>query len=379
MRKIISLICLLMPLMATADELQLREDAPSKYVVAKGDTLWDISAKFFKSPWRWTEIWGLNKDTIKDPHWIYPGDVVYLDPNSKTLLINQAPVAQSADATVAAPVQTETGTEAAPAQTDETPEVTEVPGSPNKGAVKFQPKIKVLPGTSAASPTISFSTLGPFLKRPLVIEEDELDGAPRIIGTQGHKELLGEKDVAYISGLPNDQGKRWQIYRPTSTLIDPDTREILGNEVIYLGDAHVEKFDDVSTVNITRSVLEIQKGDYLAQASTGFSTNYLPRAPSFDITARIISIYGGVDQAGQSSVVTLNKGHRDGLEEGHVLAVYLKGDKADSGSLFKRDIQLPDIRAGLIFVFRVFEKVSYAVVLESNLPIKVMDRASTPE
>lgn len=378
MRKIISLICLLMPLMAAADELQLREDAPDKYVVVKGDTLWDISAKFFKSPWRWTEIWGLNKDTIKDPHWIYPGDVVYLDPNSKTLLVNQAPVAQTSDTAVAA-VPVQGGTEPAPTQADETPEVTEIPGSPNKGSVKYQPKIKVLPGTSAAIPTISLSTIGPFLKRPLVIEEDELDGAPRIIGTQGHKELLGEKDVAYISDMPKDQGKRWQIYRPTVSLIDPDTREILGNEVIYLGDAHVEKFDDVSTVNITRSVLEIQKGDYLAQTATGFSSNYLPRAPSFDITARVISIYGGVDQAGQSSVVTLNKGRRDGLEEGHVLAVYLKGDKVDSGSLFKRNIQLPDIRAGLIFVFRVFEKVSYAVVLESNLPIRVLDRASTPE
>jgi hypothetical protein len=365
-----------MPLMAAADELQLRDDAPDKYVVAKGDTLWDISAKFFKSPWRWTEIWGLNKDTIKDPHWIYPGDVVYLDPKSKTLLINQVPVAQSADT---APAPSQAATETAATQTEETPEVAEIPGSPNRNAVKFQPKIKVLPGTSSVIPTISLSVIGPFLKRPLVIEEDELDGAPRIIGTQGHKELLGEKDVAYVSNMPNDQGKRWQIYRPTTTFIDPDTREILGNEVIYLGDAHVEKFDDISTVNITKSVLEIQKGDYLAQASTGFSTNYLPRAPSFDITARVISIYGGVDQAGQSSVITLNKGRRDGLEEGHVLAVYIKGDTADSGSLFKRNIQLPDIRSGLIFVFRVFEKVSYAVVLESNLPIKVLDRASTPE
>jgi hypothetical protein len=370
MRKIISLICLLMPLTAAADELQLQENAPERYVVVKGDTLWDISAKFFKDPWKWPQIWGYNKDTIKDPHWIYPGDVVYLDPNTKTLHVG--------DSSATPPATAGTGTPDA-ADSAAIPAVDDVSGSSNTVAQKYMPRAKILPGTSDAIPTISLVTIGPFLKRPLVIDDDDLSSSPRLVGTQDHKELLGQGDVAYASNMPDNQGLRWQIYRPSITFIDPDTKEILGREVVYLGDAYVERFDDISTLTITKSVLEIEKGDYFAQAATGFSTNYLPRPPSTTINAKVISIYGGVEQAGQSAVITINKGRREGLEEGHVLALYIKGDVIKSGSLFKPNIQLPDVKNGLIFVFRVFEKVSYAVVMESKLPIKVLDRASTPD
>lgn len=370
MRKIISLICLLMPLTAVADELQLQENAPERYVVVKGDTLWDISAKFFKDPWKWPQIWGYNKDTIKDPHWIYPGDVVYLDPNTKTLHVGEAATPTSNSTETASPSVVDTAA---------IPSVDDVSGSSNTTPQKYFPKAKILPGRSDAIPSISLAVIGPFLKRPLVIDDGILATAPRLVGTQDHKELLGQGDIAYVSNLPSDQGLRWQIYRPGVTFIDPDTKEILGQEVVYLGDAYAERFDEISTLSITRSILEIEKGDYFAQAATGFSTNYLPRPPSSPINAKVISIYGGVEQAGQSAVITLNKGRREGLEEGHVLAIYIKGDVVKSGNLFKPNIQLPDVKNGLIFVFRVFEKVSYALVMESKLPIKVLDRASNPD
>ena len=330
MRKIISLICLLLPIAVYADELKLQENAPDRYIVVKGDTLWDISAKFFKDPWKWPQIWGYNKDTIKDPHWIYPGNLVYLDQSTHTLKVDEAPAGSppgaGADAEAAA-----TGTP--PAETGAGAEVPTVEESPNlSGAIKYSPRARVLRGANEAIPLISLKDIGPFLTRPLVVEDDELENAPVLVGTYEHRQLLGTNDIAYAKNMPSDKGERWQVYREDHTFKDPDTGEKLGTEVFYLGDASVEKFGDIASLRITNSVREIAKGDHFAQAATGFSSNYLPHAPSKDINARVISIYGGVDQAGQNNIVTLNRGKRDGMENGHVLALYQKGEELRNGN-----------------------------------------------
>ncbi len=360
MRKIISLICLLLPITMFADELKLQENAPDRYVVVKGDTLWDISAKFFKDPWKWPEIWGYNKDTIKDPHWIYPGNVVYLDATTHTLKIGE-------------PTPGEVSGKG------EIPSVSDNGISSGSDVVKLQPRAREVGNTSEAIPMISLKDIGPFLARPLVVEDSELEKAPVLVGTYEQRKLLGTDDVAYAKGMPKDKGDLWQIYRPGRSFEDPDTGEVLGNEVVYLGDATVQKFDTVTTLKIANAVLEISTGDRFAQARTGFASNYQPRAPEKPISAKIISIYGGVQQAGQNAVVTLNKGSRDGLENGHVLALYQKGEVMPSHSLFKADTQLPDVRYGLLFVFRVFDKVSYALVMQTRLPVQLLDRASNPE
>ena len=360
MLKIILLICLLMPILAFADELQLKEDAPARYVVVKGDTLWDISAKFFKDPWKWPQIWGFNKDTIKDPHWIYPGNVVFLDPSTHTLKIGgegTTPVTASDGAAI--------------------PDVSESASA--KDVVKLLPKAREFASDSESIPLISLKDIGPFLGRPLVVEDGQLDAAPRLVGTYEQRQLIGTNDIAYAKNMPVDGGSRWQVYRPSITFIDPDTKEILGHEVTYLGDAVAEKLDDVSTLRITKAVLEIHKGDYFAQSATGFSSNYQPHAPAGKISARVISIYGGVQQAGQNAVITLNKGKRDGLENGHVLALYQKGEVIKTPGWFTPNTVLPDMRYGLVFVFRVFEKVSYALVMETKIPVQVLDRAGNPE
>lgn len=358
MRKIISLICLLLPIALYADELKLQENAPDRYVVVKGDTLWDISSKFFKDPWKWPQIWGYNKDTIKDPHWIYPGNVVYLDPSTHTLKVGES-------------VQ---GT----ASESEIPSVTEN-GQSSSDTVKLYPRARQITGKGEAIPLISLKDIGPFLSRPLVVDENELDTSPVLIGTYEHRKLIATGDIAYAKDMPNNKGERWQIYRSGQTFKDPDTGEILGHEVVYLGDSVVEKFDTLSTLKITRSILEIAPGDRFAQATTGFASNYQPRAPEKQINAQIISIYGGLQQGGQNSIVTLNKGLRDGLENGHVLALFQKGDIVPSGSTFSADTTLPDMRYGLLFVFRVFDKVSYALVMQTTLPVQLFDRASTPD
>lgn len=370
MRKIISLICILLPILSYADELVVRENAPDRYIVVKGDTLWDISNKFFKDPWKWPQIWGLNKDTIKDPHWIYPGNLIVLDPDSKTLHLGElhkAPEAATGEVALVPdlPPSTEPVSESTPSD----------PIVSDSRIQKLTPKIRIANGEHDAIASIPDSVIGPFLGRPLVIENDEMEGAPTLIGSIEQRSLLSYGDSAFVYGISSDKGPLWQIYRSGKALIDPDTDEILGYEATYLGDASVQKFDEVSTLKITKSILDIQKGDNFVPASVGLANNFIPRAPSNKIRAKVISIYGGVNQAGQNSIITLNKGTRDGLENGHVLAIY----KESGSSKFKGETYaLPSIRIGLVFIFRTFDKVSYALVMQVQRTVQLLDSVETP-
>jgi hypothetical protein len=364
MRKIISLIFFLLPALAfiatpgahaaetenSSDiRLNIRSDAPDRHIVVKGDTLWDISGTFFKDPWKWPHIWGLNKATIKDPHWIYPGDVIYLDRVNGTLGFGQPGAEGGSDMTAG--------------------------GAGTGNEVVLHPRVRVGPSPHDAIPSIPASVIAPFLVQPLVVEKGALDDAPTLIGAREGRVILGTNDTGFVKGLPSDKGDQWQIYRPGKTFVDPDSGEVLGIEAVYLGNAEVAHFADVSTIKITHSIQEIYAGDRLVLPSGDTVNNYLPRAPESKISARVISIYGGVSQGGQNSVITLNKGTRDGLEIGHVLALYHKGE------VVKHDGEtytLPDERYGLVFVFRVFDKVSYALVMQTRLPVQLLDSANTP-
>jgi len=349
MRKIISLICFLLPVLACADQLQIRSDAPSRYVVVKGDTLWDISEKFYEDPWKWPNIWGLNKDTIKDPHWIYPGDVVFLDRSSGTLRINEMGITG--------------GMAGTQAQRSES------------GVVRLSPRVREDLSSHDAIPSIPVAAIAPFLSRPLVVDEDALKEAPALIGAREGRVILGAGDICFARGLASNMGDKWQIYRPGKKFIDPDSGELLGIEAVYLGNAEVTHFGDISTISITHSVQETHQGDRLVAPSIETATTYLPRAPENNISARVISVYGGVSQAGQNTAITLNKGARDGVEIGHVLALYHKGEEVKSeGDTYP----LPDERYGMAFVFRVFDKVSYALVMQTKLPVQLLDRAQKP-
>ena len=361
---IISLICCLLPAFALADTVKIRDNAPDRHVVAKGDTLWDISAKFFNDPWHWPQIWGYNKDIITDPHWIYPGDVIYLDRMSGTLRIGEA--SEPAAATnLAAAKQISMPA----AGSDNTNKKTQ------SGNDKLSPRVRANESGHDAIPSIPGGDIAPFLSRPLIIEENGLATGPTIVGTYEQRVLLSKEDIAYVSGLPDDKGLLWQVYRPGKTLVDPDSQEVLGYEANYLGNAEVQRFDKISTLKITKAIQEIYKGDHLAYPADEVANNYLPRAPEEKIAARVISIYGGVSQAGQYSIITLNKGRRDGLENGHVLALYRKGEELPGQD---EPIILPDVRYGLTFVFRTFEKVAYALVMQTRLPVELLDNALTP-
>lgn len=350
MRKIISLICLVLPIVAWAGEPRIRDNAPDQHIVVRGDTLWDIASHFFDDPWQWQHIWGLNRDTIKDPHWIYPGDIVRLDRHNGTLH-----VATNHDI---------------------------------GNTLKLSPQVHTGEGQSQAIPPIPTVDIEPFLKRPLIIGENDLRGAPRLVATLNQRVALSTDDIAYFRGLP-DRGIDWQIYRPGKPLIDPDSREVLGYEAIYLGDARVERFGEPSSVRITRATQEILKGDRLIAKAARRAQDLIPHAAEAGLSAKVISIHGESTLAGQHSVVTINKGTLDGIENGHVLALSRIGEKVRDNEISEcredsshctdeRDITLPELRYGLLLIFRTFDRVAYALVMQTEHPVELLDLVRTP-
>lgn len=361
----------------------LQADAPTDYTVVKGDTLWGISARFLKDPWKWPQIWQMNREEIKNPHWIYPGDIVHLDRSGAYPQLSL----QAGGAAAAA-----------------------------SNVVKLEPHVRI-ESLRTAIPSIPGSAIGPFLTQPLVVEEDGLDSAPRIVATQESRVAVSAGETAYADRIGTDAGVNWQVFRPGVALHDPDTGEILGYEAKYLGDARVRRFGNPTTLQIIKSTEEISPGDRLVPARESSFPNYVPHAPDKMIEGAIMSVEGGVAEIGQYQVVTLNRGIRDGLEVGHVLASYHRGEVVtnghdtsgffDTGNWFKGTditpvyivppvevedpahakagatlrggpVKLPDERNGLLFVFRVFNKMSYAMVMKANQPIYVGDIVRTP-
>jgi LysM repeat protein len=320
-----------------ADNIQLRSDTPDRYVVVQGDTLWGIASRFLKDPWQWPQIWGLNREQLKNPHKIYPGDVVVLE---KTLSGTRLTLAT------------------------------------DKETVKLSPTIRSEQSGLTAIPSIPASAIEPFLSQPLVIEKNGLANAPYILGSSDNRVILSAGNTVYASDLPADKGSVWQIFRPGKALTDPDnSNQILGFEAVYLGNAKASVFDEVSTITITKATEEILKGDRLVPSPGIIFNNYAPHAPEIPVQGRIISVYGGVTQIGKGAIITLNQGALDGLEMGHVLAVYRR---SYAKSLDGKIVQLPDERTGLVFVFRVFDKLSYALVMQGTQSIQILDAVKNP-
>jgi len=324
--------------------MKLQDNAPDRYIVEKGDTLWGIAGKFLKDPWRWPEIWGLNQDQIKNPHRIYPGEVIVLD-RTKT-----------------------------PAQL-----------AISGGTIKLAPQVRVEPLAEQAIPSIPPKFIEPFLSQPLVIEEGALQLAPRIVGTQEGTVYLGAGNVAYVRGIGESKEANWQIFRQGRALVDPDTNRTLGFEAIFLGTARVLSVGEPATIRIISSTQEISQGDRLVPAGPAVMNQYAPHPPNSDVSGRIIAVFGGLlnSEGGKNSIVSINKGSLHGLEMGHVLAILRTGATIpDPQSTVSRDyaprIRLPDERYGLAFVFRVFDSVSYALIMDSSRPVAPGDFVQTP-
>ncbi|RPI00001.1 MAG: LysM peptidoglycan-binding domain-containing protein [Zetaproteobacteria bacterium] len=372
---------------AAASMNDLQADAPSEYTVQKGDTLWAISGKFLKEPWKWPQIWQMNRDQIKNPHLIYPGDIIRLDRSGAY------------------------------------PSLSLIAGGaiPADAVVRLEPRTRVQP-LSTAVPTIPGSAIGPFLTQPLIVDPGVMDTLPRIVATEEERVIVGAGNTAYVMGLRPGDAVNWQIFRPGETLTDPGTGEVLGFEAIHVGDARVKRFGSPSTIEVTRARQEINQNDRLMPAREATFPSFVPRAPDKPIKGKILSVRGSVSDIAQYSIVAINRGSRDGVEVGHVLATMRSGEHlsgarsarppviADlfpnfSAMTFEvtpnspvpdtvvagqdpqavnttagpfRSFKLPDERSGLLIVFRTFEKISYGMILKSVRPISVGDVVQTP-
>jgi hypothetical protein len=383
----------------------LREDAPDRYVVVPGDTLWAISGRFLKDPWRWGELWNMNKDQIRNPHRIFPGDVVVINRNAAP----GQPMAQLIQA---------------------------------EQVTKLSPNIRIESLGPKAIPAIAPQKIEPFLVRPFIVSDEQLATAATIVETQENRVVIGAGNIAYVSGLDEKLGRNFQVFRPGVMLIDPDTKQPLGREAFYLGEAKVSRFGEISTVEIVRSTQEIVLGDRLVPVPPSGFPEYIPRPPTTPVTGRIMGVYGraNVVEVAQYDIVTLNRGAKDGLEVGHVLAMFrnplaeratnrpnvLWGRVGPTGSdaplesqrIPREDIDMsnlrsevlwgrvgptgrgtptssndspkaraegnrtgkgvPEERYGVLMVFRTFDRVSYAIIMDTSRPVNVSDVVRNP-
>jgi len=351
--------------------LVVKPDAPDRYTVVRGDTLWGISERFTDSPWRWPELWDFNREQIKNPHLIYPGDVIVLDRTLGRLSIARGeapPPAEKPGAEAAVPAE-----RAAPK-----PEAVEAAPS---GTFRLSPRVRVEPAEGDAIPSIPREVIEPFLSRPLVIEPDGLDKGPTIVATEEDRVMLGAGNVAYVRGMGTSSVSDWYIYRRGGALIDPDTNRALGYEAVYLGEARVTRPGEPATIQVTSVKQEVVRGDKLLPAPRMRTIHYAPRAPGSPVAGRVMSIYGGlgkVGEAGPLSIITINRGKSAGIEVGHVLALYRHGVTVSDVSRRGAVIKVPDERYGLVFVFRVFDRISYALVMKVSRPVKTLDVVQNP-
>jgi len=361
---------------APSSPLTIKPEAPDRYVVVPGDTLWGISQRYTDSPWRWPDLWNLNRDQIRNPHLIYPGYVILLDRERGQLSIAGTPQP-------GAPTTPGTTSSTTPSTVPTAPTAT--PTSTAPGVVKIGPSVRAESLARQEIPSIPAAAIEPWLSRPLVIEADGLEKGPTIIATQNDQVMVAPGQSAYVRGIGSSKDDTWFVYRKGNALVDPDTNQTLAYEAIYLGTAQVTRPGDPATVTLTSAVQEVAAGDKLVAAGRPQPVNYAPRAPGGQLRGRVISIYGGiakVGEAGPQSVLSVNRGKADGVEVGHVLALYSLGatvrDTSKPKGAADERIQLPDERVGLAFVFRVFDRISYALVMQISKPVRPLDVVQTP-
>lgn len=314
----------------------LVDNPPARHVVVPGDTLWGIAKKFLKEPWRWPEIWQFNKEQIKNPHRIYPGDVVVLDRSGAKPRLKIA--------------------------------------SPNQ--LKPQVYSEAIKKEISSIPS---SVIEPFIAKPMIVSAEALDSVPRIIAGQEDRTFLGNDDVAFVSGIPDTRIVDWNVFRPGKPLKDPDSEEILGYEAYDVGSARLVQPGTPAIVKIMTAREEIGRGERLTPAPKKDIVAYVPRAPEKQLSGKVMSMYGALSEGGPLSVITLNRGTRDGVEVGHVLALQRHRSAVGYDDDNKRvTTPLPDERYGLVFVFRAFDRVSYALVMEASRSVIVGDIVKNP-
>ena len=348
-----------------ADEVQLKPDHPERYTVVKGDTLWDISARFLKSPWHWPKIWKIN-DQIKNPHLIYPGDVVVLrmvDGKPELTVLRKETVTPPGLPSLPESAKArEPATAATPA---------------DERTVKLEPQVHS-ESLEAAIPTIPPNAILPFLTRPLVVGENELEQAGYITTGLDDRIALGNGSQFYARHLKDDGPEYYQVVRLGKPIRHPDTGELLAYEAVYLGNARRLETGDPSKLVVTEVKQEIIPTDRLVEAPKKASLPYyFPHAPKTQVEGRIVSALNAVDEIGPFTVVGITLGTREGMEEGNVLRV-MRHVGMHKDPVTRERYKLPDEESALVMVFRTYEKMSYALVMTATQPVHMLDAVITP-
>ena len=329
-RRLIGLIIPLLFSMNSWAGILLNSSHPQQYTVVKGDTLWDISGKFLQNPGQWPKLWKANPQ-VENPHLIYPGDVLVLSFNA-----------------------------------DGTPYLS-----------KFSPHIRV-ESIDEAIKTIPVASIIPFLLANQVVDKHQLSNLPYVIGFSDSHLVGGSGHRVYVRSIPQENLRGYSIFRQGDAYIDPDSNEILGYEGQFVARTTLLRLGDPATLLITRAKVEVRKGDRLLEnTKENISLSFTPHIPTVPIDATMIQFPSGVTSAGRYDITVLNKGRRDGLEAGHVLTIYQHGEmiRDSYGALANDTVKLPDEISGRLMVFRAFEKVSYALIMEASYSMSLLDKA----
>jgi hypothetical protein len=337
-----------------AETVVYEPEFPETYIVQEGDTLWDISTVFLRDPWFWPEIWFKNPQ-VENPHLIYPGDtlaIIYVGGQRKVQILSRG-----ADGSVLS--QTSDGLK----------------------IVKVDPRVRSKP-IDATIPSIPVDSLRHLIERPLIVDADTLKKSAYVLTSFDNHLINSINDKLYVRNLDASTGiGRYQIYRPNRALYDPITNELLGYEALYVGESKLLLRGDPATVRVTNSEREILRDDrVMPMDNTNFERDFYPRPPSTEVSGKIVALLDAISQTGAYQTIAINLGQRDGLESGNILRIRRAGDVVrdynEEDSRFR--IKLPDESVGMAMVIRSFEKVSYALIMEAEIPISIRDYVESP-
>ncbi|MFU8821720.1 MAG: LysM peptidoglycan-binding domain-containing protein [Gammaproteobacteria bacterium] len=320
---------------------RLNPQHPDRYVVKKGDTLWDISAMFLRDPWYWPEIWYANPQ-VRNPHLIYPGDVltlVYMNGQPRIVLER---------------------------------------GDADRGGSRerLEPRVRAEPLEEAIF-TIPYDRIAAFLSRPAVLDRATIDNAPYILTSHARHLVHGSQTEVYVRGANFAIDDAYSVMHVGQALHDPDNGRLLGYQAEYVGSGRVMRTGDPATFFLSATAREALNGDKLVPVETDFPLRFIPRSPERDVEGRIIHVLGGVSRAAAYQIVTLNRGAQDGLEPGHVLSVWQAGERVADRFGGGR-VQLPDEFAGYLMIFRTSDEVSYGLIMQASNEIRILDRVRNP-
>ena len=342
------------PVAEPAETVVYEEEFPETYIVQEGDTLWDISTVFLRDPWFWPEIWFKNPQ-VENPHLIYPGDtlaIIYVGGQRKVQILSRGE-----DGSVLS--QTSDGLK----------------------IVKVNPRIRSQ-SIDATIPSIPVDSIRHLIERPLIVDEDTLNKSAYVLTSFDNHLINSINDKLYVRNLDTSNGiGRYQIYRPNRPLFDPITDELLGYEALYVGESKLLLRGDPASVRVTSSDREILRDDrIMPMDNTSFERDFYPRPPSTEVSGKIVSLLDAISQTGVYQTIAINLGQRDGLESGNILRIRRTGeivrDVNEEDPRFR--VKLPDESVGMAMVIRSFEKISYALIMEADIPISIKDYVESP-